>query len=148
MLDQEPRYEVGKLTDETLRKLEQSGLRMTVQRRYIIDILMKNQFTSPKELWYEAKEFVPDLGIATVYRLINRLEQIGVLSKQRNLGMRPETPELGTIKSGRGQKTLDARGTDLRELLRLGLISRGIIGHNNVIQLSLVGNKVNVTVVR
>lgn len=148
MQNEDEYYEVGSLTEETLRKLEESGLRMTVQRRHIIDILTRSDCTSPKEVWYEAREFVPDLGIATVYRLINRLEQIGVLSKQRNLGMRPETPELGTIKSGRGQKTLDARGTDLRELLRLGLISRGIIGHNNVIQLSLVGNKVNVTVVR
>lgn len=148
MQNEDEYYEVGSLTEETLRKLEESGLRMTVQRRHIIDILTRSDCTSPKEVWYEAREFVPDLGIATVYRLINRLEQIGVLSKQRNLGMRPETPELGTIKSGRGQKTLDARGTDLQELLRLGLISRGIIGHNNVIQLSLVGNKVNVTVVR
>lgn len=148
MQNEDEYYEVGSLTEETLRKLEESGLRMTVQRRHIIDILTRSDCTSPKEVWYEAREFVPDLGIATVYRLINRLEQIGVLSRQRNLGMRPETPELGTIKSGRGQKTLDARGTDLRELLRLGLISRGIIGHNNVIQLSLVGNKVNVTVVR
>ncbi|HIV14842.1 MAG TPA: transcriptional repressor [Candidatus Avisuccinivibrio pullicola] len=148
MQNEDEYYEVGSLTEETLRKLEESGLRMTVQRRHIIDILTRSDCTSPKEVWYEAREFVPDLGIATVYRLINRLEQIGVLSKQRNLGMRPETPELGTIKSGRGQKTLDARGTNLQELLRLGLISRGIIGHNNVIQLSLVGNKVNVTVVR
>lgn len=148
MQNEDEYYEVGSLTEETLRKLEESGLRMTVQRRHIIDILTRSDCTSPKEVWYEAREFVPDLGIATVYRLINRLEQIGVLSKQRNLGMRPETPELGTIKSGHGQKTLDARGTNLQELLRLGLISRGIIGHNNVIQLSLVGNKVNVTVVR
>ncbi len=148
MQNEDEYYEVGSLTEETLRKLEESGLRMTVQRRHIIDILTRSDCTSPKEVWYEAREFVPDLGIATVYRLINRLEQIGVLSRQRNLGMRPETPELGTIKSGRGQKTLDARGTNLQELLRLGLISRGIIGHNNVIQLSLVGNKVNVTVVR
>ncbi len=141
-------YSVGSLTEETLRKLEESGLRMTVQRRRIIDILTNSECTSPKELWYEAKELVPDLGIATVYRLINRLEQIGLLQKQRSLGMRPEVPELGTIHSGRGQRIIKSQETDLTELIRLGLISRGIIGPNNVIQLSLVGNKVNVTVVR
>ena len=70
---------VSGLTDETIRKLEASGLRMTTQRRRIIEILTSSSCTSPKELWYEAKQYVPDLGIATVYRLINRLEQIGLL---------------------------------------------------------------------
>ncbi|MBU3826274.1 MAG: transcriptional repressor [Candidatus Anaerobiospirillum merdipullorum] len=148
MLDQEPRYEVGKLTDETLRKLEQSGLRMTVQRRYIIDILMKNQFTSPKELWYEAKEFVPDLGIATVYRLINRLEQIGVLSKQRNLGMRPVVPELGTISDGRGARVPVRGELKLTDIIRQGLIAAGVLTPANAVQLSLIGNKINITVIK
>ncbi len=142
-------YSVGNLTEETLRKLEESGLRMTVQRRHIIDILTNSECTSPKELWYEAKEFVPDLGIATVYRLINRLEQIGVLSKQRNLGMRPEQPKLGTVSGGRhsGVK-INSDNLDLTELIRLGMISKGLIGPNNAIQLSLVGNKINVVITK
>ena len=40
MQDNDPIYNVGHLTEDTLRKLEASGLRMTVQRRHIIDILM------------------------------------------------------------------------------------------------------------
>lgn len=148
MQNKDDYYSVGTLTEETLRKLEESGLRMTVQRRHIIDILTNSDCTSPKELWYEAREFVPDLGIATVYRLINRLEQIGVLQKQRSLGMRPEVPQLGTIHSGKGHRVYKSKGADLTELVRLGMISRGIIGPNNVIQLSLSGNKINVTVVK
>lgn len=142
-------YNVGTLTEDTLRKLEASGLRMTVQRRHIIEILTSSQCTSPKELWYEAKQYVPDLGIATVYRLINRLEQIGVLSKNRNIGMQPVTPEIGTLTDGHG-RDLKRPGLnlDLTELVRLGLISKGAIGHNNVIQLTLVGDKVNVAVVK
>ncbi|MBO6258572.1 MAG: transcriptional repressor [Succinivibrio sp.] len=142
-------YNVGSLTEDTLRKLEASGLRMTVQRRHIIEILTNSECTSPKELWYEAKQYVPDLGIATVYRLINRLEQIGVLSKARNLGMQPQTPQIGLLTDGRG-KNLARPGMnlDLTELVRLGLISKGAIGHNNVIQLSLVGDKINITVVK
>ncbi len=142
-------YNVGSLTEETLRKLEASGLRMTVQRRHIIEILTNSKCTSPKELWYEARLYVPDLGIATVYRLINRLEQIGVLSKNRNIGMQPVTPALGSFTDGRG-KDLRRPGANLEltELVRLGLIARGAIGHNNVIQLTLVGDKVNVTVVK
>lgn len=148
MQDSDSVYNVGNLTEDTLRKLEASGLRMTVQRRHIIDILTNSQCTSPKELWYEAKQYVPDLGIATVYRLINRLEQIGVLSKARNLGMRPQTPTLGSITDGRGKVVGRKINLDLSEVIRLGLISKGALGPNNVIQLTLVGDKINVTVIK
>ncbi|SPT68548.1 ferric uptake regulator [Anaerobiospirillum thomasii] len=148
MQDNDPIYNVGNLTEDTLRKLEASGLRMTVQRRHIIDILTNSKCTSPKELWYEAKQFVPDLGIATVYRLINRLEQIGVLSKARNLGMRPLVPTMGSITDARGKHISRQISLDFTELVRLGLISKGAIGPNNAIQLTLVGEKVNVTVIR
>lgn len=148
MQDQDPLYEVGNLSEETLRRLEESGLRMTVQRRHIIDILMRSQCTSPKELWYEAKEFVPDLGIATVYRLINRLEQIGVLSKARNLGIRPLVPQLGNLLDARGRKIRTLDGIKLSEVMRKGLIAAGIISQNNVIQLTLSGDKINVTLVK
>lgn len=148
MQDSDPIYTVSSLTEDTLRKLEASGLRMTVQRRHIIDILTNSQCTSPKELWYEAKQYVPDLGIATVYRLINRLEQIGVLSKARNLGMRPMVPQLGSITDGKGKAVGRKINLDLSEVIRLGLISKGALGPNNVIQLALVGDKINVTVVK
>ena len=138
--------QVGDLTEETLQKLERSGLRMTVQRRHIIDILTKSQCTSPKELWYEARRYVPDLGIATVYRLINRLEQIGVLAKTRNLGLTHVEPKLGVISNSEGQPVRTRARLELSELVRLGLISSGVIGHNNKIELSLVGENVNIVI--
>lgn len=146
-MEENEKFRVDPLTEDTLRKLEASGLRMTVQRRHIIEILTSSQCTSPKELWYEAKQFVPDLGIATVYRLINRLEQIGVISKARNLGMQRVEPKLGTITDDKGRKIFNA-GTikDLATLIKQGLIARGTIGPQNELELSLVGDKVNVTI--
>lgn len=133
------------LTDETLRKLESSGLRMTVQRRHIIEILTSSQCTSPKELWYEAKQFVPDLGIATVYRLINRLEQIGVISKARNLGMQKVEPVLGTLTDPAGRK-MNLASLKLSEVVKQGLIAKGIISAQSSVELSLVGEKVNIII--
>ena len=137
--------QVGDLTEDTIRKLEQSGLRMTVQRRHIIDILTKSQCTSPKELWFEAKQFVPDLGIATVYRLINRLEQIGVLAKARSNRVRPQ---LGNITAPSGEKLRVSNRLELNDLIRMGLISAGVIGVNNKIDLSLVGERIDITVTK
>lgn len=147
MIDENEKFSVDALTEDTLRKLEASGLRMTVQRRHIIEILTSSQCTSPKELWYEAKQFVPDLGIATVYRLINRLEQIGVISKARNLGMQRVEPKLGSITDGKGRKLFnDGNVKDLSNLIKQGLIARGTISQLDDVQLSLVGDRINVTI--
>ena len=148
MFDENESFNVNALTEDTIRKLEASGLRMTVQRRRIIEILTSSKCTSPKELWYEAKQFVPDLGIATVYRLINRLEQIGLISKNRNLGMLRVEPILGVVADEKGRKILN-QGTvkDLELLIKQGLVQRGTISSMNNVRLSLVGDKINVTVI-
>ena len=141
-------YKVGKLSDDTLRKLEMSGLRMTMQRRHIIEILTNSQCTSPKELWYEAKQYVPDLGIATVYRLINRLEQIGVLSKNRNLGMQ-STQELQIISvvDANGKEILSSgQELSLNDVIRDGLAARGILSVTDTLKLTLDGESVRLQV--
>ncbi len=142
-------YQVGNLTEDTLRKLEASGLRMTVQRRHIIEILTQSECTSPKELWFEARQAVPDLGIATVYRLINRLEQIGVLSKSKNLGMQSAPPKFGTLTDSRGKSLIrPGRTLELADIIKTGLMAKGVLGPNNEIQLSMVGDRLNVTVIK
>lgn len=48
-MDDNEKFNVNsQLTDATLRKLEAGGLRMTVQRRHIIEILTSSQCTSQK----------------------------------------------------------------------------------------------------
>ena len=113
--------QIGDLTEETVQKLEQSGLRMTVQRRHIIDILTKSQCTSPKE-------------------------QIGVLAKTRNLGINRVMPQLGVITDVNGQVVRPRNNVQLSELIRLGLISHGVIGNNNKIEISLVGESINIVI--
>ena len=145
-MDDNEKFNVNsQLTDATLRKLEAGGLRMTVQRRHIIEILTSSQCTSPKELWYEAKQYVPDLGIATVYRLINRLEQIGVISKTRNLGMQNVEPVLGSVTDAGGRK-LNISSLKLTDIVKQGMIAKGLISSQSDIDLSLVGEKVNVVI--
>jgi len=145
-MDDNEKFNVNsQLTDATLRKLEAGGLRMTVQRRHIIEILTSSQCTSPKELWYEAKQYVPDLGIATVYRLINRLEQIGVISKTRNLGMQNVEPVLGSVTDAGGRK-LNISSLKLTDIVKQGMIAKGLISSQSDIELSLVGEKVNVVI--
>ena len=140
-------YKVAPATEETFRKLENYGLRMTPQRRQIVQILASTCCISPKELWYEAREFIPDLGIATVYRLIRRLEQIGIISKSRTIGLQKIEPKLGRIEDSRGRILVkEGTGEDLCSLIKAGLVTRGTISQFSDIELSLVGDRIIVTV--
>lgn len=132
--------------DATARTLESSGLRLTIQRRHIIEILLRSQYSTPKEVWCEARKFIPDLGIATVYRLINRLEQIGVIAKARNLGMAQVIPRLGVVTDQNGDPIMVKKRILLEDLVRIGMLSYGIINTQNQITLSLVGDKVNINI--
>ena len=63
--------------------------------------------------------------------------------------MQPVTPRLGTITDAAGKHVnTRLKHLELKELLRLGLIAKGIIGQNNKIDLTLVGERINVTVIK
>ncbi|MGN0903213.1 MAG: transcriptional repressor [Succinivibrio sp.] len=134
--------------DAIYKELEKRGLRMTVQRRHIVQILLSGRISTPKQLWYEAKEFIPDLGIATVYRLITRLEQIGIISKKRNFYIGSQPPKLGKIEYANGRRIFQNEGStkDLASIIRQGLIASGKINSRSDVRLTLVGDTIDITV--
>ena len=71
---------VGK--DLIVRKLKEHGCRITVQRMLILDIILEGDFSCCKEIYYRAMEQDSKIGTATVYRMINTLEEIGVISRK------------------------------------------------------------------
>lgn len=62
--------------------LKKKGLRMTEPRRLIINIVANEEFSCCKEIYFLAHKKDPDIGIATVYRMINILEEIGAISRK------------------------------------------------------------------
>ncbi len=65
-----------------IRKLKANGCRMTKQRMVLLDIILENQCSSCKEIFYRAFKMDEGIGIATVYRMVNALEEIGVVSRK------------------------------------------------------------------
>lgn len=65
-----------------IRKLKANGCRMTKQRMELLDIILENQCSSCKEIFYRASSIDSKIGIATVYRMVNALEEIGVVSRK------------------------------------------------------------------
>ncbi len=69
---------------EILReKLKQTGFKITPQRRAIIEVLLQNdaKHLSSEQIYDLVKVDCPEIGLATVYRTMQVLDEVGAISK-------------------------------------------------------------------
>lgn len=66
--------------ERVIQELQSRGKRVTEQRKILIDVILEGRWTSCKEIYYQAVKRDPSIGLATVYRTVSTLEEIGVLS--------------------------------------------------------------------
>ena len=66
---------------QVIEEMRKKGYRITKQRKLIVDIIMNNEFTSCKEIYYRVIKEDPTIGMATVYRMINQLEEMNVIRR-------------------------------------------------------------------
>ena len=75
-------YQQGGLQKaEILDRLRKQGCRITKQRETLIDIILEEKCTCCKEIYFLASKQLPDIGIATIYRMINALEEVGAIRR-------------------------------------------------------------------
>lgn len=65
-----------------LMLLKEKGFRLTEQRRLIVDIIVSEEYSCCKEVYILAHGRDKSIGIATVYRMINVLEEIGAINRK------------------------------------------------------------------
>ena len=68
--------------DLIIQKLKEQGLRITKQRLILLDIILEEDCSRCKEIYYKASQKDDKIGSATVYRMINTLEEIGAISRK------------------------------------------------------------------
>lgn len=68
--------------DFIIEKLKERGLRITKQRMLLLDVILKNECTSCKEIYYRVSKLDEHIGPATVYRMVNVLEEIGAIDRK------------------------------------------------------------------
>ena len=68
--------------DLIIQKLKEQGLRITKQRLILLDIILEEDCSCCKEIYYKASKKDDKIGSATVYRMINTLEEIGAISRK------------------------------------------------------------------
>ena len=67
--------------EQVIDRLKNSGCRITRQRKLIVDVIMKNDYTSCKDIYYQVIAKDKTIGMATVYRMIRVLEDIGIIKR-------------------------------------------------------------------
>lgn len=65
-----------------IQKLKEQGCRITKQRLMLLDIILEEDCSCCKEIYYKASKQDAKIGAATVYRMVNTLEEIGAISRK------------------------------------------------------------------
>lgn len=65
-----------------LQELKQKGCRITSQREVLLDVILRDECCSCKEIYYQAVREDPDIGMATVYRMVKTLEEAGFIHRK------------------------------------------------------------------
>ena len=66
---------------DIVNEFQRLGKRITKQRMVILDVILEQNWTDCKEVYYEAVRRDSTVGLSTVYRTIRMLEEIGVLKR-------------------------------------------------------------------
>lgn len=68
--------------EEIFERLRQNGCRITKQRKALIEVILESECSCCKEIYYLALKKIPDIGLATIYRMINVLEEVGAIRRE------------------------------------------------------------------
>lgn len=109
--------EIGRVTlseKDILALLKEKGFRLTEQRKLIVKVLANEDYSCCKEVYFLAHKEDSTIGIATVYRMINVLEDIGAISR-KNIQMAPCSGRCCDMKGGCTIVTGQSRKINLSE---------------------------------
>ncbi len=67
---------------EWLERLQESGYRVTDSRRAVVETVAENTYAlDPTQIFIAARKIAPRLGLVTVYRTVEKLEELGLLQR-------------------------------------------------------------------
>lgn len=123
-----------KTRDDVIQEMRKRGYRITEQRKILVDIILKDKHHCCKEIYYEALKHDPTIGMATVYRTISALQDMGILKRDFS------RPALSNVwNCGKRCRIILERGESVREedsealyqLIQSFLLERGYLKGGN-----------------
>ena len=133
---------------EIIRRLKDAGFRITKRRLMLLDIILKGDCSSAKEIIYKASKIDSSIGSATVYRMLNILEDIGVIKRNNIYQIDSTCIEYGVKKKGYevilyfdDMSTLELDPTDYQRIVEGGLRASGYMKGKKLSRITSVSNE-------
>lgn len=120
--------------EEIKNRLRKTGCRITKQRQLLIDIILENECSCCKEIYYKASKQMPEIGMATIYRMINSLEEVEAIQRKNifmTCGARECEVERCIIEFD-NEKKIELSKDMLRQVLESGIRSCGHEEHAKI----------------
>lgn len=126
--------------DMILQKLKERGYKITRQRKVIIDTILENECSCCKDIYYKASCNDDGIGIATIYRVVNILEEIGAINRRNmykvSYSENSKAKEVCTIVLD-DHTTLNLSENSWKSVIKMGLIALGYLKDQNVESITL-----------
>lgn len=124
-----------------LKALRAQGFRITNQRKIVIDIILEKDCSCCKEIYYQAVKLDSKIGIATIYRMVKTLEDIGAIDRknQYKVSLDEKNPEEGFCGCNEGcmvilknDKKIKLNSKEFNEALKAGLSVIGFVADDEI----------------
>jgi Fur family transcriptional regulator, ferric uptake regulator len=67
---------------EWLKCLQENGYRLTAPRQTVVEIIASSQHVlSPLDVYEKARSYYPKIGLVTVYRTVEKLEELDLIQR-------------------------------------------------------------------
>ena len=109
-----------------ISRLRERGCRITRQRMILLDIILGEECSSCKEIYYKAVKQDSRIGSATVYRMVNTLEDIGAINRKNMYKVACGANELDDSSS------IELSAKEWNRIIRAGLMAGGYIENQMV----------------
>lgn len=129
--------------EDVLKQLREKGCRITKQREVLIDIILDTDCSNCKEIYYRALKRDPGIGMATVYRMVHKLDEIGAIKQEAAYFIRDEQyiEAKKCIVRFADEQELELDEKELMILIEKGLKSDGCTKSVNIKQLLMKGEE-------
>ena len=138
--ENQQKYERTQMQREiVIQRLKEQGCRITKQRMVLLDIILNENCSSCKEIYYKASKIDPKIGTATVYRMINTLEEIGAISRRNmyKIDCDKDDSERTYMIEFDDHTIQQMSGANLNSVLHAGLKACGYINDQHVKSLNM-----------
>ena len=136
------RFERTKMQKEmVIERLKEQGCRITKQRLILLDIILSEECSCCKEIFYEASKRDKGIGQSTVYRMVSLLEEGGAINRKN---MYKISCSMDCDKKEACQIELDDNTVchlspkEWKDVLRAGLEQYGYVKNQEILAVNVV----------